>query len=133
MRHGTPWPDCGEIDTFESVSGKDMAYGTLHCKNSCNEPMGRQYKLDFKRGEDIVWAHVVSPDSIEWFKNGQSYHIVKKSDLSPEDWAAVGTKAFYITLNVATGGGWPGPVNDQTIGGKDAALKVKWVAVYKSA
>lgn len=38
VRHGTEWPACGEIDTFENVSGGSLGYGTLTVVQSATIP-----------------------------------------------------------------------------------------------
>lgn len=34
IRHGTPWPACGELDVLETVNGQLTGYGTIHCNSS---------------------------------------------------------------------------------------------------
>lgn len=31
IRHGTPWPACGELDILETVNGQLVGHGTVHC------------------------------------------------------------------------------------------------------
>jgi hypothetical protein len=138
MREGTPWPQCGEIDTFENVSGGQLGYGTLHCGTTCNGNSGLSQGTTFSYGDFHTWAHAidlssgdVSQQSITFYMDGQAYHVVHGSDLAPEDWSAL-TKATYMTLNVAVGGGWPGPVSPRTASGQDAGMEVLYVAVYQS-
>lgn len=140
MRHGTPWPACGEIDTFEAVSGKPTGYGTLHCGKTCNGFSGLSQGTPFDYGSFHTWAHVIDISNGDWhqqtitfFLDGKPYHVIKGSDLNNEDdWNAVAHKAMYITLNVAIGGSWPGPVGANTASGKDANMEVQYVAVYSS-
>ncbi len=35
IRHGTPWPACGELDVLETVNGALTGYGTMHCNSLC--------------------------------------------------------------------------------------------------
>jgi beta-glucanase (GH16 family) len=140
MRHGTPWPACGEIDTFENVSGGPLGYGTLHCGSTCKGSEGLGQGMAFDYGSFHTWSHVIDrtesdwhQQSITWFMDGQSYHVIKGSDLNnQDDWTAVAQKAMYITLNVAVGGSWPGPVSPQTASGKDAGMEIQYVGVYQS-
>lgn len=140
MRHGTPWPACGEIDTFENVSGNQVGWGTLHCQNTCQGSEGLKQAMAFDYGSFHTWSHVIdrtsgdwNQQSITWYMDGQSYHVIKGSDLNnQEDWVAVAQKAMYITLNVAVGGGWPGPASAQTASGQDSGMEVQYVAVYES-
>ena len=38
LRHGTSWPQCGELDILETVNGQLTGYGTVHC-NSRSHPL----------------------------------------------------------------------------------------------
>jgi len=140
MRHGTPWPTCGEIDTFEAVNGLEMGHGTLHCGNTCKGFEGLGQGTPYTLDEFHTWSHVVdntSPDwkqqSITWYMDGKPYHTIHGSDLNNQD-DAVNTmqKAFYMTLNVAVGGAWPGPASPTTLSGPGAGMEIQYVAVYQS-
>jgi beta-glucanase (GH16 family) len=137
-REGTSWPECGEIDTFENVSGGPLGYGTLHCGTTCNGDAGLSQGTTFSYGDFHTWAHAidlkssdVSQQSVTFYMDGQAYHVIHGSDVAPADWAAL-TKATYMTLNVAVGGGWPGPFSAATASGQAAGMEVLYVAVYQS-
>jgi hypothetical protein len=146
MRHGTPWPTCGEIDTFESVKGENLGHGTLHCGPACNDQAPSYMGLGSTQAFDVsafhTWAHEIDrtagddnfqQQSITFFLDGNPFHEVKGSDVvDKEAWANLAQKAYYITLNVAVGGNWPGPPNDQTTSGEAVSMEVQYVAVYAS-
>jgi beta-glucanase (GH16 family) len=140
MRHGVNWPGCGEIDTFENVNGGQMGFGTVHCDGCGDAFKGVGQGQAFDYGSFHTWAHVVDrtsedwrQQSITWYLDGKPYHVVKGADTTNQNgWIAVTQKAFYITLNVAVGGSWPGPADPATAGGKDSGMEVQYVAVYKS-
>jgi len=64
--------------------------------------------------------------------DGQAYHVVKGSDVGDAGvWANLAQKPYYMTLNVAVGGAWPGPPGGNTASGADAGMEVLYVAVYQ--
>jgi len=137
MRHGTAWPGCGEIDTMENINGDGNLHGTAHCGMECEDNVaagtfkgnGQQTPLD--RSNWNVYAHTVSEDSITWYLNGKQYHQISKDNFK-ESWDAL-QKKFYVILNVAMGGNWPGNTVDDTVQGAAAGMEVQYVAVYQSA
>jgi beta-glucanase (GH16 family) len=140
MRTGTPWPECGEIDTFENVNGGPLGSGTLHCGTVCDGFTGLGQSIPFDYGSFHTWSHVVDntsgdwqDQSITWYMDGKPYHVIKGSDLNNEDDAtSTMQKAMFITLNVAVGGLWPGPPDANTASGQDNGMEVQYVAVYES-
>jgi beta-glucanase (GH16 family) len=120
IRHGVPWPQCGEIDIMETVNGAPTAYGTVHCGVSqggpCNEPIGRggtvglpdngwhtwtlQIDLEAGRGN---WQNEV----IRWMKDGGVYHTLTGAQIGDQGiWNALTHSPLFMILNVAVGGNW---------------------------
>jgi beta-glucanase (GH16 family) len=141
VRHGTGWPACGEIDTFENIDGGALGYGTMHCGSECNDPDGLSSGIDFDYGTFHTWAHAIdltdsdwTKQTVTWYMDGQSYHVIHGSDIGDEGtWNAVANSGMFITLNVAVGGGWPGNAAADTVGGEAAGMEIQYVAVYESA
>ncbi|KAI8913161.1 concanavalin A-like lectin/glucanase domain-containing protein [Powellomyces hirtus] len=70
----------------------------------------------------------VSPQAIRWYLDGALFHRVTQSELSPGVWNSLTSHGWYIILNLAIGGGWPGnPTASTTNGGE---LLVDYVSVY---
>lgn len=140
VRSGTDWPGCGEIDTMENINGGSLGYGTLHCGGACNDPTGLSQGMAFDYGTFHTWAHAIDlrnsdwrEQSITWYMDGQAFKVVHGKDLGDEGaWKSVAQKGMFITLNVAVGGSWPGPVGGNTVSGKAAGMEVLYVAVYES-
>lgn len=137
MRHGTPWPACGEIDTFENVNGAALGYGTLHCGSACNDPTGLSQGMAFSYGDFHTWAHAIDrrngdwrAQSITWYMDGQAYHVVHGSDVGDQGaWNAM-TAPMYLISNVAVGGSWPGSAAGSTTSGQAAGMEIQYVGVY---
>jgi hypothetical protein len=154
FRSDTPWPACGEIDTFEAVNSESKGHGTIHCAKSCHDnppdSKGIGKEISFDYGTFHTWAHEIDRTSsdwknqtITWTMDGTPYHERSGTDLLTEnpgidqstaeqDWVSLTQKEFFITLNVAVGGSWPGPPSPTTAEGKDAGMELQYVAVYQS-
>ncbi|GAA1869458.1 family 16 glycosylhydrolase [Myceligenerans crystallogenes] len=107
---GTPWPNSGEIDIMENV-GKEphRVHGTLHGPGysgaggigaAYTHPQGWSFADDFHTFA-IDW----SPDRISWSVDGTVYQTRTPADV-PGTW--VYNQQFFMILNLAVGGAWPG-------------------------
>ncbi|XQY92691.1 family 16 glycosylhydrolase [Metabacillus sp. HB246100] len=117
------WPACGEIDIMELI-GHDMStvHGTIHYGNP-HTYTGEAYKLpksekfsddfhvftvEWEPGEfrwyvdDILFAK-----QTEWFTTSERTQAGKK--YAPFD------RDFYLQLNLAVGGKWPGYPDETTV------------------
>jgi beta-glucanase (GH16 family) len=126
------WPACGEIDAMEYV-GKDprLVYGTAHGPGySGSLGISRQYRATQDIADDYhVYAVEWEPGEIRWYFDGEKYSTVSKADLDGKNW--VFDKPFFIILNLAVGGGFPGPVALDTR--FPARMLVDYVRVYSKA
>lgn len=124
------WPACGEIDIMEYI-GKEPAkiFGTLHGPGySGGRGVGLSYSRDgLKFADDFhVYAVEWHPEDIRWFVDDELYLIVTPEMVSG-DW--VYDHPFFILLNVAVGGHWPGSPDATTI--FPQVMRVDYVRVYK--
>ncbi|WP_369264562.1 family 16 glycosylhydrolase [Streptomyces sp. R35] len=116
---GTPvnWPDSGEIDVMENVGYEpSTVHGTIHGPGySGSAGIGAGYSLpngqafaDAFHTFAVDWA----PDSITWSVDGTVYHRRTPADLGGNTW--VFNKPFFLILNLAVGGYWPGDPDSST-------------------
>jgi len=124
------WPASGEIDIMENIGSKpDQIIGTLHYG-----PVWT-FKNDtaFLADPDIFHTYSVqwTPDSIEWFVDNVSFSILRSEDIVDENnvsrWYQFQEK-FYMILNLAVGGNWPGDPDGTTKFPQE--LVVDYVKVY---
>ncbi|MFE1313197.1 ricin-type beta-trefoil lectin domain protein [Streptomyces sp. NPDC058755] len=116
---GTPvnWPDSGEIDVMENVGFEpSTVHGTIHGPGySGSGGIGAGYTLpngqafaDAFHTFAVDWA----PDSITWSVDGNVYQRRTPADLGGKTW--VFNKPFFLILNLAVGGYWPGDPDGST-------------------
>jgi len=126
------WPGCGEIDIMENI-GREPAtvHGTIHGPNySGAGGISESYSLEKGRFADhfhlfaVEWA----PDQISFSVDGTAYFTVTRAAVEQRGkW--VYDHPFYLLLNVAVGGSWPGdPDSSSTY---PQPLLVDYVRVYQ--
>jgi beta-glucanase (GH16 family) len=125
------WPDCGEIDVMENVGKEpDKVYGTIHGPGySGSEGLGGSYTLPSgKFADDFhVFAVEWEPSAIRFFVDGHLYETRTPTDL-PAGKTWVFDHPFFILINVAVGGGWPGNPDSTTV--FPQRMLVDYVKVY---
>lgn len=126
------WPSCGEIDIMENI-GKEPStvHGTIHGPGySGANGIGGAYKLEEGKrfsDESHVFAVEWKPGEIRWYVNGDMYQRKTAADLPPDaKW--VFDHPFFIILNVAVGGNWPGGPDQTTR--FPQRMEVDYVRVY---
>lgn len=126
-----PWPEVGEIDIMEFV-GKTphTAYGTAHGPGySGAQGIGKPFEFKQAVAEDFhVFSIIKRPNEIIWLIDGQQYHRLTPSSL-PAGGSWVFERPFFLILNLAVGGDWPGSPDASTV--FPAQMSVDWVRVYK--
>jgi beta-glucanase (GH16 family) len=132
------WPGCGEIDIMEYLGHQTgTVYGTLHYGNpwkhtgsSYTLPDGKQFCDDYH-----VFALEWQPGEFRWYVDGILYQT--QNDWFCKDpkealeytYPAPFDRQFYLQLNLAVGGTWPGNPNDSTV--FPQTMTVDYVRVYK--
>ncbi|MBO3739533.1 glycoside hydrolase family 16 protein [Actinoplanes flavus] len=109
------WPQSGEIDIMENV-GKEpnKLYGTIHGPGySGGASIGGSRTLGAPLG-DAFHSYAVewSPNLIVWYLDGAEYFRVTPASLGGRQW--VFDHPFFMILNVAVGGNWPGSPDAST-------------------
>ncbi|MGW1077975.1 family 16 glycosylhydrolase, partial [Streptomyces sp. NPDC002537] len=112
-----PWPNSGELDVMENVGFEPgTVHGSLHgpgysggnsITGTYTLPGGKALADDFHTFA-VDWA----PDSVTWSVDGTVYQRRTPQDLGGKPW--VFNKPFFLILNLAVGGDWPGSPNDAT-------------------
>jgi beta-glucanase (GH16 family) len=109
------WPTSGEIDFMEFVGRRpNEVHGTLHGPGysggggiSGSHSFGQGMHEEFHTIA-IEWE----PDVIRFYVDDIQYHQVTAATVAPRQWAF--NKPFFLLLNLAVGGNFPGPVGPDT-------------------
>ena len=125
------WPDAGEIDIMEYV-GKEprSVHGTLHGPGySGSGGLGMRYIFDEPVAEEFhVFGIEWEPEVIRWTINGEVFHTMTPESLyGMGEW--VYDQKFFILINVAVGGNWPGSPDETTVFPQE--MLVDWIRVYQ--
>src|SRR5205823_5622652 len=127
------WPDDGEIDIMENI-GKEPAtvHGTIHGPGySRANGISAAYSLTGKsRFADRfhVFAVEWEPDVIRFYVDNHLYATRTPKDL-PAGKKWVFDHPFFIILNLAVGGDWPGSPDSSTV--FPETMLVDYVRVYR--
>lgn len=125
------WPGSGEIDIMESIGHQpNRLYGTLHGPGYSGDK-GKSHHLDSPKplGDKFhIFAIEWDAESIRWYLDKTLYSTVKPSDVAPSKW--VFDQPFFIIMNLAVGGNWPGNPDATTV--LPQRLIVDYVRVYKA-
>lgn len=128
------WPSSGEIDVMENIGREPrVVHGTLHGPGySGGESIGAPYTIpggaavgDAFHTFAVEW----SPNRVTWSVDGVEYQTRTPADLGGDRW--VYDKPFFLLLNLAVGGQWPGSPTASTP--FPAQMRVDYVRVYAPA
>jgi beta-glucanase (GH16 family) len=127
------WPQCGEIDIMENIGREPTTiHGTLHGPgySGGSGPSGASQSPDGRPFSDAfhVFAVEWEPAEIRWYLDGRQYFSRKSSDL-PAGARWVFDHDFFLLLNVAVGGSWPGNPDSTTTFPQE--MKVDYVRAYR--
>ncbi|NCT18005.1 MAG: glycosyl hydrolase family 16 [Flavobacteriaceae bacterium CG2_30_34_30] len=124
------WPLCGEIDIMEYRGQNPIRIdGSVHGPGySAGESVSKGFILENDRFDTgfhifgIEWG----PDFINFYVDDTLYNQITPADV-PGDW--VFNHPFYIIMNVAVGGSFVGPPNDNTL--FPQTMLVDYIRVYE--
>ena len=128
---GGGWPNNGEIDIMENIgkaAEQNKVYGTIHGPGySGAGGIGAAYTgprfADGFHTFGIEWETNV----IRWYVDGNLYETRTPADLNGNTW--VFNHNFYLLLNLAVGGQWPGNYDASTV--FPQSYTIDYVRVYQ--
>lgn len=119
------WPRCGEIDVMEHINNNTKINGTAHWDNVGHIYMGGVIETDVTEFHNytVVWDSL----AIKWYMDETLYFQLNIAN------GINGTEEFqspfYLLLNLAVGGDWPGYPDATTV--FPAEMKVDYVRAYE--
>jgi beta-glucanase (GH16 family) len=121
------WPQCGEIDIMEHINNESVTNGTVHWNNNT----GHAYKgsaVPFDENDFHKYAVIWDSTSVTFELDGHSYF--RFPFIESNNTAAIFQKEFFLLLNVAVGGNWPGnPDGSATF---PASMEVDYIRIYNN-
>ncbi|MEP6466998.1 MAG: glycoside hydrolase family 16 protein [Parafilimonas sp.] len=119
----TAWPTCGETDIMEHINADSIIYGTIHWDNNGHVQDGGNTASS--PSEYHVYSVEWDATSIKWSIDSVVYHSSAIVNDSTEEFHL----PFFILLNFAVGGDWPGQTIDDSL--LPAKMYVDYVRVYQ--
>ena len=123
------WPFCGEIDVMEHVApiGANTLRGSAHGPGySGPQSIHGDATAAKLTGQFHIYAVEWEPREIRWYIDGRKYFTVTPQTVKGK-WAF--NQPFFIILNLAIGGAWPGPPDRTTP--FPVRMLVDYVRVYQ--
>ena len=127
------WPTCGEIDIMENI-GKEpgTVHGSLHGPSTTTRTSDATSIFTLPAGQ--AFADDFHLFAVEWERGVVRFYVDSNlyATFTESQWPAGGTwvfdHSFFIILNVAVGGNWPGSPDSSTVFPRH--LLVDYVRVY---
>ncbi|GIF77712.1 discoidin domain-containing protein [Asanoa siamensis] len=132
---GRPWPYNGEIDIMEVLGRNTLeGYSTLHAP-AYNGGAGYGQKYPAPGGVDLandyhVWAVEWDSKGMTFKLDGTTVFVASKATVEATRGPWVFDHPFYVILNLAVGGDFPGPVDGTTP--FPSRMLVDYVRVYQN-
>ena len=129
-----PWPACGEIDVMENI-GKEpgVVHGSVHGTGFAGGVLTKPYSLSPHKafGDEFhVYGVVWAPGKMQFYVDdpAKPYATFTPADVPPGGVWPFDHGRFFLLLNLAVGGSWPGPPDATTPA--TAEMLVDYVRVY---
>ncbi len=132
-----PWPACGELDIMENI-GKEptKVHGSVHGTGFTGTPLTTVGEL--ASGEDLAGAFhtygvIWAPGKVQYYVDDPEhpYATYTRADLPKGAVWPFDDGKYFILLNLAMGGQWPGPPDAATPSVEE--MLVDYVRVYQTA
>jgi beta-glucanase (GH16 family) len=129
------WPACGELDIMENI-GKEPGkiYGSVHGTGFTGTPLGTVTELapgkkfaEAFHTYGVIWA----PGKVQYYVDdpGHPYATYTRADLPKGAVWPFDDGKYFVLLNLAMGGAWPGPPTADTA--SQVEMPVDYVRVYQ--
>ncbi|MEV5082865.1 glycoside hydrolase family 16 protein [Streptomyces sp. NPDC056159] len=141
------WPGVGELDIMENVQGLNTNWATMHCGTNPDGPCkettgiggsasctGSTCQAGFHTYA-MEWDRSTGPEEIRFYLDDVNFHTVRANQVDATTWANATNHGYFVILNVAMGGGFPGAFGGGPDGGTepDHPMTVDYVQVLQSS
>ncbi|MDB5257204.1 MAG: glycoside hydrolase family 16 [Chitinophagaceae bacterium] len=122
------WPKCGEIDIMEHVNTGNADFGTIHWDNNGHQSYSNSTNVNSGITGFHTYTIIWTDQSIKWLVDGTQY--AEANIANGVNGTEEFQKNFFILLNFAIGGQWPGYNIDNNAFPNQ--MKVDYVRVYQA-
>ena len=124
------WPACGEIDIMEMIGGsgrENRVSANMYWEDNGikNNPRGYTLPEGFLYDKYHVYSIIWTTESITWLIDDIEYHSQDITSPARTEFHS----PFYMIMNVAVGGNWPGAPDDTTE--FPTSMSVDYVRVFQ--
>ncbi|MEU6005183.1 glycoside hydrolase family 16 protein [Streptomyces sp. NPDC047453] len=141
------WPGVGELDIMENVQGLNTNWATMHCGTNPDGPCkettgiggstsctGTTCQAGFHTYA-MEWDRSAGPEEIRFYLDDVNFHTVRANQVDATTWANATNHGYFVILNVAMGGGFPGAFGGGPDGGTEPGhpMTVDYVQVLQSS
>jgi len=120
------WPACGEMDIMESINLVTANHGSLHAPNY--NPTATYEPTPGLNVAFHTYAVEWDQSSITFFVDDTAYETHTPSDAAKSGGTWAFNQPFYVLINLAIGGNWPGNPDSSTT--FPQTMVIDWVRVY---
>lgn len=120
------WPQCGELDIMEQINTAQTVYGSTHWYSGGQADWTSSANTSINNFHEysVTW----DPNYIKWYIDGNQYSQFYIGG-NAGGTACFNQNNFFILLNMAVGGQWPGySINNAAL---PASMYVDWISVYQ--
>ena len=113
--------------------------GTVHLGGPCHETTGLTATYNLGQAAAAAGFHTytvvwnTNPKQIRWYVDGKPYLTITMGMIGSSTWRSTFDHGFFILLNVAIGGRWPGNPDTTTLSGEPMLVDNVIVAKNSSA
>lgn len=128
---GSAWPSCGEIDVMENIGSRPaVLVGSAHGPNYTGSAISSTYTLPPGNLSDDYHVYAIQwkQGEIDYYIDNTLYETITPASM-PLNGIWEFDKPFYILINLAVGGNWPGSPDATTV--FPAQMLIDYVRVYQ--
>ena len=130
------WPQCGEVDVLEAVNTEGLVHSSLHWNEfgtASTNTSHRQLSASALPQSSLSSFHIyevaMEEERVVFALDGFPFFVVDLRGREELEAFSGQGKAFFLLLNMAVGGWWPGWTVD--VEAFPVVMEVDWVRVYQ--